>query len=596
MIKRHLLYKSVSLVFVLIIVCGLLMSACTPKCEHKYRNGVCTLCNYACPHAEYENAVCKECNKRCRHTEYNEGVCTECKTVCPHTNYSEGVCPVCKIVCKHDDYDANGRCEECGTLCNHNFVGNECTVCGTEKFIAPGKPEADYDYVAHLDEELPRIYVSSETFMKDATRYVPSFDNYNPENNIDWQYHNCTVTVNNCAEEYELSVTAGIKVRGNWTTTYDKKPFRIKFDKKQAMLGLNGGAKMKSWVLLADYKDCALERNSVAFYLGQQILGSDGYYCSDFRQVEVYLNNLYWGVYLLAEQQQVNANRINVTEPDDNYTGTDIGYFVEYDGYYQLEKYGERFSSNHGEGYSIKNDVYENENYPEYPAAGNAGRYPQKKFIQNYINNLYTICSGAVKKQYKTFNSDYTALVNYRPSTSQPVQETVSKVIDIQSLVDMYIHCEIACDADIGWSSFFMDVDFGAGANDNLLRFEAPWDFDSAFGFKVGDVADGNGIYAAPRNPWLRLFMDEDWFMNMVKDKWHEMRDAGVQEGTLKLIRTMQTNYSDAYNRNFDKWGFRISDEATWEVQSSVHNHTDAVNQLYSWVQARFKYLNSVWL
>ncbi len=101
--------------------------------------------------------------------------------------------------------------------------------------------------------------------MKDATRYVPSFDNYNPENNIDWQYHNCTVTVNNCAEEYELSVTAGIKVRGNWTTTYDKKPFRIKFDKKQAMLGLNGGAKMKSWVLLADYKDCALERNSVAF-------------------------------------------------------------------------------------------------------------------------------------------------------------------------------------------------------------------------------------------------------------------------------------------------------------------------------------------
>ncbi len=42
--------------------------------------------------------------------------------------------------------------------------------------------------------------------------------------------------------------------------------------------------------------------------------------------------------------------------------------------------------------------------------------------------------------------------------------------------------------------------------------------------------------------------------------------------------------------------GFRISDEATWEVQSSVHNHTDAVNQLYSWVQARFKYLNSVWL
>ena len=35
----------------------------------------------------------------------------------------------------------------------------------------------------------------------------------------------------------------------------DKKAFRIKFDQKQKMLGLNDDAKCKSWVLLAEYYD-----------------------------------------------------------------------------------------------------------------------------------------------------------------------------------------------------------------------------------------------------------------------------------------------------------------------------------------------------
>ena len=52
--------------------------------------------------------------------------------------------------------------------------------------------------------------------------------------------------------------SAGIKVRGNSSAYYgdvsqilaNKVPYRIKFDKKTNMLGLNNGAECKSWVLL----------------------------------------------------------------------------------------------------------------------------------------------------------------------------------------------------------------------------------------------------------------------------------------------------------------------------------------------------------
>ena len=51
------------------------------------------------------------------------------------------------------------------------------------------------------------------------------------------------------------------------------------------------------------------------------------------KRVHVYLNGELKGNYLLCEQSQVNKHRVNITEPEENYTGTDIGYFVEIDNY-----------------------------------------------------------------------------------------------------------------------------------------------------------------------------------------------------------------------------------------------------------------------
>ena len=133
------------------------------------------------------------------------------------------------------------------------------------------------------------------------------------------EYVDATVTVGECEDEFVLTdAAAEVKVRGNYTLEYPKKPIRIKFSKKTNMLGLHDGEKYKNWVLLADYKDLSLSNNSVAFYLGNTILGSDGYYSSDFRNVEVYLNGQYWGVYLLVEQQEVKDGRTSVPEVEDD--------------------------------------------------------------------------------------------------------------------------------------------------------------------------------------------------------------------------------------------------------------------------------------
>ncbi len=444
-----------------------------------------------------------------------------------------------------------------------------------------------YAYYPEMPSNMPRIIIRSEDNNHFATAYTSS-------DGVD--YTDCTVSISNCDEEYEMTdVEAGIRVRGNATVTYPKKPFRIKFSKKQSMLGLNDGAKCKSWVLLAEYKDSSFLRNSVAFYLGNTILGSDGLYCTEFRPVELYLNGEYWGVYLLAEQQQINENRVDIPEPEEDYEGTDIGYLIEYDGYYYKEKELEQFSINYNNkapvqkldggyisitqmGFAIKSDVYSQ---------------AQKDYIASYTENAYRVMyEAAYNNKFYEFNEGYTALVE---SDATSAKEAISRTVNLDSLVDTYILNEICCDYDIDWSSFYLSVDLSANG-DGKLNFQAPWDFDSSLGLKPDGLDKGKGMFVANSdNPWLTVLIRQEWFMDMVKEKWAEMVEYDLLKNALGLIGDFEQTYSSYYELSFDRWGnigIDLPDHPVAEVVN-CKTHADAANYLHAWLYARLNYLNT---
>lgn len=437
-------------------------------------------------------------------------------------------------------------------------------------------------YEPFLTAQLPAIRVT--TSAEDASYFTHSYSSYD----YDWQYIDCKVTVDNCADEdLRTDLVAQIKVRGNYTSTYDKKPFRIKLNKKSNLLGLNNGAECKSWVLLAEYKDASFMRNAVSMYLAKKILGTDGYYSSDYRYVSLYVNGNYEGIYGLAEQQQINKNRINITEANEGYQGTDIGYFMEYDGYYYNEKDTEAFLMNYygtssvgTSGITIKSDVYSVE---------------QRDFAKKYLENVYKIMYSAVNKQiYYEFNDDYSGLVT---TDLTDAKQVIEKAVDVQSLVDMYILQEIACDPDAGWSSFFFDVDFSENG-DKILRFQAPWDFDSAYGHKKGCVESGKGEYIRRcSNPWLTVLAETDWFQEMVRAKWREAVRFGVTDKVLDYIDSVSSLYTVQFEQNYNLWhniGVNIGDELIDKV-TTFRTQKDAADYLKNWLQIRFEFLNLIW-
>ena len=102
-----------------------------------------------------------------------------------------------------------------------------------------------------------------------------------------------------------------IKVRGNSTKNYLKKPWKLKLDKKTDMFGFG---KSKHWVLLANYNDMSQMRGRLAADFANDI-GSLG---MDSTWVECVLNGELQGLYQFGEHIRVDANRVNVYDWEDN--------------------------------------------------------------------------------------------------------------------------------------------------------------------------------------------------------------------------------------------------------------------------------------
>lgn len=432
-------------------------------------------------------------------------------------------------------------------------------------------------------------------------------------------YTDCSVSVTDADDKLLIdSADASVKVRGNWTTAYNKKPLRIKFDTKRSMLGLNDGGEYKNWLLLAEYKDFSMLRNRTAFQLAEEILGKDGYYAADSQLVEVTINGEYWGVYLLTEQQQINSGRVEVTEPEKGYTGTDIGYFIEYDGYYY----------NEAPLQSFKVDYHDDAELRPYDGYGGIGRrakpsangkndvgitiksdinsQEQHDHIERFVNNVYDIMyEAAYNDKAFVMSDDLTVLIETSDLTPR---EAVDKVVDLRSLADSYILAELTCDADIYLSSFFMSTDFGRGGS-GKLRFEAPWDFDSCFGNK-DRCADGKGFYAGNIvfdvdgnyeemcNPWLMVLMNEEWYLDIVKERWTEIYDSGTFERAYEMISSEAERYESAFTRNYDKWDNILQNEARNELcagAAACTTQKQAADYLKNWLESRVSFLNSEW-
>lgn len=101
--------------------------------------------------------------------------------------------------------------------------------------------------------------------------------------------------------------TAQLKGRGNFSWEMPKHPYKLKLDQKENLLGMG---KNKHWVLVPNFQDISLMRNTLSYRLS----GEMGLTAMKTRWVSLILNGNYVGNYQLCQQIRPGGDQVPVTD------------------------------------------------------------------------------------------------------------------------------------------------------------------------------------------------------------------------------------------------------------------------------------------
>lgn len=219
-------------------------------------------------------------------------------------------------------------------------VGGETQVSGQtqQDFSSPvtytvTKGTASRNYtVTVTNTGLPVVVLT-----QNATGSVSFLDMKVPAKDGDWGDATLSLYDKDTPANDLANVDCGFRLRGNSTQTFPKKPFAIKFDKKQTVLGM---PEHKRWCLLANWIDRSLIRNGVAFAIADKVKNafSDGLtWQPSGKSVELVINGRHVGTYFLCEQIKIGSKRLNIQdgfEDQKNPTSSNCGYLLEFDDNY----------------------------------------------------------------------------------------------------------------------------------------------------------------------------------------------------------------------------------------------------------------------
>lgn len=135
-------------------------------------------------------------------------------------------------------------------------------------------------------------------------------------------------TLNGHEAENVGTMPITIRGRGNASWRMDKKPYKLKFESKTAILGMS---KSKHYALIP----YAVNLISYGCVAGMELARCTGQSWAPYSEpVEVMLNGEYIGRYFIVESVKIDKNRLNIAEQPDNNVDASIldgGWLVEID-------------------------------------------------------------------------------------------------------------------------------------------------------------------------------------------------------------------------------------------------------------------------
>lgn len=386
---------------------------------------------------------------------------------------------------------------------------------------------------------------------------------------------------------------SSMRVRGNTSADWVKKPYQITFSQAVDFLGMGSAVK---WNLLSNWSDKTLLRNKVAYDMAA---GAGMAYSPESVFVDLYRNGEYQGVYQLCEKVEIAPSRVNIRNLEE-YTLYDEGSGsgpregtlengVTYKGY-ETQLATDDLSG----GYLLEIERPSRiwESISSFVTRGGQPvtvKRPQYADVQEvaYVSGFWQEMEDAI------FSED-----GYHPANGRHYTEYV----DMDSLVKKYLLEEIVRNYDASSTSqyFYKPADA-----ESARLFAGPaWDYDMSLGNPVmNPLTNQNyissvspyGLFAAlPMDDfsiWYQLYRHED-FVERVKELYQENFVEQLKALENGKIREYAAEIENSAIMDGIRWG-RNKGEGE---EGRRAEYAGGVQGLEDFIRIREHYLSGLWL
>lgn len=410
----------------------------------------------------------------------------------------------------------------CGCSGNTPDTPSDTTASGGDSAVVEEVKFLDEDYYRSNYVPDPKLWggpaveitgsVGQETEAKIPSVFITC------ESEIDRDlYSDCVIEIDSTMTEAlpsTVPLAATIRGRGHSTWDWPKKPYKLKLNEKESLLGMEAS---KNWALIANYADESLLRNATAFAMADY-LGSFAFTPQSV-SVNLYLNGIYQGVYTLTELIESKKSRFDLDYRDDS---TNTGYLLE---------------------------------------VGGADPLTDVKGV-----NCFDLPSGCAKdillkapEGDKLKQEQYDYIYKYLVMTDEAITTLTDyeKYIDVNSFIDWFLLHELSYNLDSCFHrSCFMYKDRGG-----KLKMGPVWDFDLAFGNLYNDnpnyddwatVGSSNSNSYIGVN-WFNYLMADENFRTKARARWDEVKDGLVEAAYIAIDAEKALIYPSAAD-NFAVW------------------------------------------
>ena len=414
-----------------------------------------------------------------------------------------------------------------------------CLVGGALLFLLAISTKAQ-NYPKEPSGTLPVLYLNTE-----GNQEIVSKDNYL---NAEWWFDSKQIDGIESIGSESLPQKLQIKGRGNWSWAwFEKKPFRIKLEKKESFCGLKAN---KNYCLLANADDTlAYLRNTVGFEMSKRI-GLK--WTPQQVPIELMINGDYRGLYFLTEKINVGKDRVSIEEQKDGEKAPESitgGWLLEIDQY----KDPQQIEITEGNGKSLKFTYHTPDSLSE----------EQEKYLYDIVSKM----DAAIYEADKT-------------------STLWEELIDLETLVKFYIVQEIMDNTESFHGSCYLYKDRG---DKEKFYFGPVWDF----GICYDEVIDNNFIYDDPPygQSWIGEIAKYPRFQAQVKKTWLDFEKRGCLEID-DFIDSFITQISLAAQLDYERWPMYASD---WRLKERSKDLQYEVNLFKKYIHEKIWWLKSVW-